>query len=653
MHRIIRIGLFFALFTATASLLFAQPSDKPADYGIKSKKAVKHYLNGMQQASYRDYRRAISLYEEALVIEPAFGDAYFQMGAAYYSLHEYELAYKHLGKAKELISNPHPMLYFYYAESALREDQFQEAADSYRQFMAAKPKVHRNILKTAQKNQKNAEFGAKAIKKAIQFEPVNLGENINTDFEEYLPYLTADGQTMFFTTRRPGCTGGFNREDRSYGEDFYYSEFRDGEWQFAENLGPPVNTAFNEGAATFSPDGQYVYFTACNRKDGYGNCDIYVSKLDGNRWLPPKNLGPIVNSSKWDSQPTISHDGKTLYFSSLRPGGHGQHDIWYTTKVNGYWTEPKNLGAPINTEGSEVSPFLHADSKTLYFASDFHPGFGGYDLFITKNTGDGWTAPENLGYPLNTGAAEGNIFVTTNGDRGYINSSRKGGLGRSDIYEFELDDRIRPNYTTYVRGFVKEKGGTKPLNAKVTFINIATRDTIRAVQTNKATGKFLLTLPLDEDYVAFVDRKGYLFASQFFSLKDIDPEKTPYYDVEIELEPLKVGIDVVMSAVFYETNKFDLLEESKAELEHLVQFMILNDKVRVEIGGHTDDVGSENDNQVLSENRAGEVRKYLISRGIAAERVDAKGYGESQPRGDTSEEGRALNRRTVCKIVGI
>ncbi|MEM7041074.1 MAG: hypothetical protein AAF570_29185, partial [Bacteroidota bacterium] len=346
--------------------------------------------------------------------------------------------------------------YYYVAECALKLDRFEEAKDNYDKFMASEPKVPRQILKTAEKNQKTAAFAVEMMDNSIQFEPKNLGDNINTLGEEYLPNLTADGQTIFFTARRPGCTGGFNREYRDFTEDFYFSEWKDGKWSEAQNLGAPINTELNEGAASFTPDGQFVFFTACHRKDGSGDCDIYVSKLNGNKWSEPENLGPIVNSPSWDSQPCISDDGKTLYFASTRMNGEGGSDIWYTTLVNGAWTMPVNLGTPINTKGSEMSPFLHADGKTLYFASNAHPGFGALDLFMSRFDGDAWTDPQNLGYPLNTSAAEGNIFITPKGDKGYINSSRKDGFGKSDIYEFKLDEKIRPDFTTYVRGFVKD-----------------------------------------------------------------------------------------------------------------------------------------------------------------------------------------------------
>ena len=631
-----------------------QPKEKPADYGIKSKKALDLFLEGKAQAGYRTYQEAIALFKQAIELEPAFGEAFFQMGCSFYAMHQYEEGYAALAKAKGLLPNPQPMFHFYFAECAFRMDKFQEAVEAYTTFIGLNPQVPKNIFTTAERNKKGAEFAAKAVLNPIKFEPINLGDSVNTEGDEYLPNLTADGQTIFFTARRPGCTGGYNREYRDYTEDFYFCEREGDHWGQAQNLGEPINSDLNEGAASFSPDGQYVIFAACHRKGGYGDCDLFMSKLSGSKWSEPQNLGPIINTTAWESQPCISNDGKTLYFSSSRPGGEGGQDIWYSKMEKGRWTTPVNLGKPVNSPGSELSPFLHADGQTLYFSSDFHPGFGNLDLFVSKNAGNGWSAPENLGYPLNTSAGEGNIFVTTKGDSAYINSSRKGGKGRSDLYVFELDKRLRPSYTTYVRGFVTELGTRKALDAKVVFVNIATNDTIRAVNTNSATGKYLLTLPLDQEYAAFIDKKGYLFASKFFSLKDINPATTPFFDVDIELQPLKVGIDVIMSSVFFETNKFNLLPASTAELDHMVHFLKLNAVVKVEIGGHTDNVGPDRDNEILAENRANEVRKYLVGKGIAEARVTSKGYGEREPMTtNDSPEGRALNRRTVCRIVGM
>lgn len=650
-----RLSIFLSIFLFLAAAVSGQ---RPSDYGIKSKKALKLFFAGNEQEKYRDYDTAIEYYGQALEIESEFGEALFRKGACHYVRQRYEQAEADMERARAILSDPNPLLHFYLGECKFYREDFEGALASYKDFQNSRGtrSIPRTMLRDADRHQASAEFAVKMSGQTIEFNPINLGENINTAFDEYLPYLTADEQTIFFTTRRPGCTGGYNAEYRGYTEDFYFSVLKDGEWQPAENLGAPVNTEFNEGAASFSPDGQYVFFTACKRRDGYGDCDIYVSRLNGKTWEKPKNLGPIINTPAWESQPSISNDGRTLYFTSSRNGGEGGQDIWYSTKEGKKWTEPKNIGKTLNTKGNEMSPFMHADGKTLYFASDGHLGYGALDLFMTKKTEDGWTEPVNLGYPLNTSANEGNIFINSKGNIGYINSTREGGLGRGDMYSFELDPKIRPEFMTYVRGHVREKGTGKALRSKVTFINVESGDTLREVYSNKATGKFLLTLPLEQEYAAFVDRPGYLFASQHFSLKGLGvaEDADRYFDVDIDLDRLEVGVKVVMRSIFYETNKFDLLDKSKAELEHLLRFLQVNPKVKIEIGGHTDNVGSESDNQRLSENRAGEVKKFMVSRGISGDRIVAKGYGEKEPLADNGEEqGRAFNRRTEMRIIGM
>lgn len=375
--------------------------------------------------------------------------------------------------------------------------------------------------------------------------------------------------------------------------------------------------------------------------------------MEGTTWSEPKNLGPLVNSPYWDSQPCISNDGNTLFFSSGRPGGEGSNDIWYAERINGKWTQAKNLGKPINTAGSEYSPFFHADGETFYFSSDEHPGFGGIDLFMSKKLENGWGAPKNLGYPLNTINDERTIFINAKGTKGYINSDRiEGGLGGYDIYAFDLDEKIRPSFATFVRGFVLAENSEKPLNATLTIVNLATKDTVRVVETNSGTGKFLLSLPLDQDYAAFVDAKGYLFHSENFSLKGLEKGKDQYFDLMIYLAPIRKGASIVLKNIFYESGSFELLESSKTEMDHLVEFMKLNPKVKVEISGHTDNVGSQSDNLSLSRNRAGEVRKYLISQGVGEGRITSEGYGETVPVAENVDDaGRALNRRTEFRIL--
>lgn len=629
---------------------------KPSDVGIKSSKALNLYELGLQQEQWRDYKKAAGFFEEAVLIEPGFGKAMFHAGGCYYSLKKYDEAYKWLMKALDSYGSlpVDNILYLYLGESAFALNHFEEAVAHLSTFVKSPGTAKPEWIATAQRHLKNAEFGITAMKNPVPYKPENLGPEVNTQFDEYLPYLTADGQTLFFTGRRPECIGGFNPEFQTYGEDFFFLNRKDGQWKNIQNLGPPVNTDLNEGASCFSPDGQWVYFTACNRSEGFGSCDIYVAKLNGTTWSKPTNLGSNINSDAWESQPCISSDGKTLFFCSSKKGGKGGIDIWYSENINGKWTTAKPIAGPINTPGNEYAPFLHADDHTLYFASDEHPGMGGQDLFISRldETGN-WESPVNLGYPINSSADETNIFITTEGTTAYVNYiGRIDGLGSYDLYSFEMPKQFRPAFTTYVRGFVTDSSNDKPLSANIQFVDIESGDTVRMVTSNIANGRYLLNLPVGRDYAAFVDAKGFLFASRSFSLKNLG--KQAYFDLDIRLQPIQVGQSIVLNNIFYETGKFNLLPSSEAELHHLVTFLKQNSKIKVEIGSHTDNVGTDQSNLLLSQNRCDEVRKYLISKGIDPTRISAMGYGETKPvASNDTEVGRSKNRRTEFKIVGL
>ncbi|MEL7341499.1 MAG: OmpA family protein, partial [Bacteroidota bacterium] len=408
---------------------------------------------------------------------------------------------------------------------------------------------------------------------------------------------------LLFTSRRPESVGGFNRALKDYGEDFYFSEFANGEWSPAQNLGLPINTAGNEGSAAITQDGRTIYFTACNREDGQGSCDLYVSYREGDNWSEAQNLGPRVNSEGWESQPCLSPDGKRLYFASSRSGGMGGRDIWYVERIDDqYWSLPVNLGSPVNTAGNEYSPFIHADGKSLYFSSNYHPGFGSQDLFVSyAQPNDKWADPINLGYPLNTKADESNIFVSANGRKGFINSYREGGLGESDLYEFVLDERVRPQIATFLRGVTIDSLTRAPVQARLRLVDVETGDTLRDMRTGRSDGRFLMSLPLDREYAAFVSAPGYLFVSQNFYLKDLAEET--YFDIVIPMLKVKKGVSVVLKNIFFESNKYTLKETSEAELAFLVDFLRQNPDLRIEISGHTDDIGSDEANQSLSQRR--------------------------------------------------
>ena len=458
-----------------------------------------------------------------------------------------------------------------------------------------------------------------------------------------MPVVTADEETLIFTRMA------------NNNEDFYTSKKLENKWNRAVFLSRNINTEeYNEGTQCISPDGMYLFFTGCNRPDGNGRCDIYVCKREGKDWSKPFNLGAPINTSGWESQPSISADGRTLYFASTRPGGLGSSDIWKTElRSDGEWSNPVNLGPNINTPYDEISPFIHPDDQTLYFSSNGWPGFGNKDLFVSrKDETENFQKPVNLGYPINTSAEESGLMVSSNGRTAFFSSSMKGGFGNMDIYSFELPQSVRPNMVTYVKGRVYDAKTKEPLDANIKITRLKTNKTIFEDISDFETGEFLATMPAaGKSFGLSVDKKGYLFYSENFSLEKPETVDKPF-KLSIPLHKIEVGKMVVLKNIFFETNKFDLLPESKAELQEMISFLNSNPTVSIEIGGHTDNVGDEKANQTLSENRANTVYKYLISNKINLSRLTFKGYGESSPMAEnTSEDGRQKNRRTEFKIV--
>ena len=443
----------------------------------------------------------------------------------------------------------------------------------------------------------------------------------------------------------------FTRRIKNFNEDFYYSWKKNNEWDIAKPMEGNVNTPQNEGAQNISQDGQWLVFTGCNRPDGFGGCDIYISYLTPQGWSEAMNLGSKINSDQWESQPCLSPDKRDLYFTSTRFGGYGGSDIYVShLQPNGRWSEPENLGPEINTTGNEASPFIHADNQTLYFTSNGLQGYGNNDLFYTrKGPGGVWSKPVNLGYPINTISDEGTLFIAADGKTAYYASDRSDSHGGLDIYSFELREDVRPYKTLWVKGQVFDKKTTKGLPSAVELIDLATKQIITKVQTDEL-GNYLITLPVGKDYAFNVNRKGYLFYSDNFLMSSRSPDST--YEKNIPLQPIEANATIVLKNIFFDVNKFELKPESQVELDKLVQLLNENPTIKIEISGHTDNVGKPADNLILSNNRAKAVVNYLVNKNIAAQRLTSKGYGETKPVADNkTDEGRAMNRRTEVKVI--
>ena len=407
-----------------------------------------------------------------------------------------------------------------------------------------------------------------------------------------------------------------------------------------------------------------MVFTACelygdlnygdNRK-GLGSCDLFYSTNIGGQWSAPQNLGGGVNSNLWESQPSLSADGRELYFvrgARSRSGVVAGMDIMVAEKIGeNRYGNVRPLSDVINTPEDESSVLIHPDGQTLYFSSQGHPGFGGEDLFVSRRDANGeWGKPLNLGYPINTVRNENSLLVSAKGDLAYFASDREGGQGGLDLYSFYLPDGTKAIPVAYVKGVVIDNLTKKPLKADFQLYDLETKELIVDSKSDPKDGSFLITLPENRSYALSVDKDGYLFHSENFDLASNNSNKPK--ELPVALTPIKAGERIVLQNIFFETAKYDLKTESEVELAKLYQFLSNNAALRIEIGGHTDNVGSEEDNLLLSENRAKSVYEYLLEKGIAADRIAYKGYGESMPiQSNDTEEGRAKNRRTEFMIL--
>jgi outer membrane protein OmpA-like peptidoglycan-associated protein len=627
---------FLVLFMI-AVCTFSYAQDR--QYTTQNKQAIKKYAAANQSYSNRQYDEAITQLKAAIDEDTWFVEARLQLADLYRLTRQYKPAIEQYRKVIEIKPDFNRGAYLKLGEVEINEAQYAEAKQHLEKYLTY-PNFDPKGGAYAQKLLKDCLFSLDALKHPVPFKPQNIGPEINTADDEYLAVATADEGMLIFTRK-------INNN-----EDFYKSFKQDNKWQKATYLSNNINTVgYNEGAQSISQDGRYLFFTGCNRPDGRGRCDIYIAQKRGDGWGKPVGINPPVNTSNWESQPSISADGRTLYFVSNKPGGFGGYDIWKTVLGDKGWTEPENLGPNINTPYDEQSPFIHPDDSTLYFCSNGWPGMGNKDLFISRlDIKEKWQKPENLGYPINSSGDENGLTLTANGDYAFFSSNNLQGLGGFDIYTFEMPANVRPKMVTYVKGNVNDADTQQPLEADVEIIDLERNKIVYQDYSSPERGEFLVTLTSGKNYGLNISKNGYLFYSENFSLAGREPKKA--FNIHVPLAPIGIGKKVVLKNIFFDTNKFDLKAESKSELQKLIQFMNLNPTIKVEISGHTDNMGNDQLNQTLSQNRAKAVYNYLVAAKINAARLVYKGYGKTQPIADnTTDEGRQLNRRTEFKII--
>lgn len=607
-----------------------------------SKKAQSLFNEGLKFQSYGEYEQAINLFKQSIKKAPKFLNAYDALANTYQKDNQLINSKNTYLKLLSLKSDHFFGLYelgnIYFDLGNIDSSEFY-----YRRFLRINSSNDK-YAQNAQLNLRNINFSRDAFKNPVKVNPVNMGSSINSENQEYSPAFAIDEKTIYITKRMG------NLSDNRPNEDLYFAELNDESWDKVKDIGPPINTIENEGAFSISSDGNYIFFTSCSRNGGKGQCDIWLTSKKNNRWDEPKNLQSPINTKYWESQPSISSDGRMLYFSSDRPGGYGGTDIWVSEFSNSGWSAPKNLGPTVNTCKDEQFPFIHSDNRTLYFSSNGHPGLGKSDLYLTrKDVKLNWETPINMGFPINSRGQDWNLVVARDGKTAYFSSDQLKGFGGLDIYTFQLPEKLQAEKVSYLRGYVRDAITKQPLSANVELSPINGEPTT-LTYAKPGTGMFLVPLKTNMKYALTIDKDGYLFYTEFYNMPAIQRDQP--IELFIDLEKIKLGNSVVLKNIFFDIDKSDIKDESKQELEKLIDFLSENNSIRIEISGHTDNIGDSKHNMVLSENRAKSVCDFLTNNGIEKSRLTYKGFGDTQPiKQNNTDENRAKNRRTEFKII--
>lgn len=631
--------IFFLFLLLMPSMLMAQSNPDGRE--------MKHHRKALQYYNASAFEDALKELDKALRINPSNIESLLLSGDIHSLRGDVLTAIESYKKAVSIDESFFPPALYILANLQFNSGLYRDCLPNYKKYLTY-PKVKPIEQTRALKNIELAEFRIYATENPVPFEPVNLGSDVNGEGYEFVNYISADGERLYFTRRTPKGA----RKD----EDFFIaSKLNDSIWGSVAELGHPINTPGDEGAMCLSPDGQFLFYAACNRPDSYGSCDLYASRKTGDGWSEPQNLGPAVNTSFWESQPSFSPDGRTLYFVSNRPGGWGGSDIWITRLYdNGTWTKPENAGQVINTPEAERGPFIHPDGQTLYFSSKGHPGMGEGDIFMSRlNITGEWSKPANLGYPVNTAADEVTMVVDIQGRFAYISSAIDGGFGLTDIYRFSLPETVKPLAVTYMKGVVSDSISGAKLAADFVLTDLETGNEIARSRSNAANGEFLVCIPTDRMYALTVEKRGYLFYSAHFAIEGEAGIEKPHLR-NILLKPVMKDEITILRNVFFETDSSRLLPVSRIELDKLFDFLKVNPQITIEISGHTDNSGSIPYNLELSKMRAESVYNYLAGKGISKSRLTFKGYGATKPVADNNTpEGKAANRRTEFRIISL
>ncbi|MFN3997003.1 OmpA family protein [Algoriphagus sp.] len=631
--------VFFLIFHAEAQT-----------YSIIDSRAIKLFQEGEELTLSRQYDQAIVKYQAAISREASFLEAYVKASQLLITQGRLDEAEKIAlaGKAKlsgKNTSAKHVADYgWLFSNLYLKQGKFTEA---YRQFQEVDPLFDPAFKKSMYYTQMKVQmdFLGEELGDVRTIIKEMLESPLNQFRLQYFPVLTADGEQILFT-KRDG-TGNFDKED-------IFTSYADGKgsWTKPQSLAQTINSSFNEGTCSVTADGKILIYTSCDAPDSQGSCDLYIAYKVNGAWQRPTNMGPKVNSRSWDSQPSLSADGRVLFFSSNRRGGYGGNDIWYTVRQNdGSWSEAKNLGSVVNTPKDEISPFMFFNNEILFFASDGHQGFGGMDIFLSRVKDGVFQKPENLGLPINDHLEQVALFITAKKDYAYYTELTKeeGENDRSLLYRFKFPEEIYLGENlTVTEGKVFNAKTGQPVEATLSLVSLTNDSTLYQFQSDGKTGDFLMLYPQNAVSGLYVEKKGFLP-----KIYNVERDKLQNVkDLKVELIPVASGEQFVFENVFFDFDKFDLKPESLTSLKRLQKFLLENPNVNIMIAGHTDNIGNQGYNQALSLQRAKSVQNFLVKAGLHPGRVMVEGKGDKEPLlPNTSPENQALNRRITIRVL--
>lgn len=607
-----------------------------------NKKAVKLYEEARSLIGARDFDKASERLQLAIDKDPDFAEAYLKLASIYQIKFNDSLQFWCYRQVIDRYPDTPKFSSSWYllGSNAFKNGNYEETLKYLGKYLELTSEKGR-YASSAKLLIDNSHFAINYKTNDFQFNPRPLPKVVNQFKQQYFPVLTVDQNTLLFIKRQG------DEEILQTDKD------KNGNWQEPHSISDNINSEYNEGTCSISADGRMLVFTSCMGRQGYGSCDLYISYKTGNAWSVPENMGEVINSPSWDSQPSLSADGRTLYFVSNRSGGFGSRDI-YVSQQNeeGEWQSPQNVGSSINTSFDDISPFIHPNGQRLYFATNGRLGFGGFDIYFSdKKSASEWLAPTNFGYPINTHDDEVSMFISSDGAKGYYShEERTKESVLSTLYEIDIPPKLQVEHkSSYVFGKVMDGETNTPLKATVSLINLDSNNSVEKVRSDSVTGDYLIVITQGAQYGLFAESEGYLYKSENFNLTEklLIPVK-----INLKLEKIKPGARVVLKNIFFEFDSYNLTSTSKAELNRVLHLLNTNKTLRVEISGYTDNVGTEKYNLELSEKRAEAVYNYLVKNGADKTKLGFRGYGASNfLNSNNTEEERAKNRRIEFKVL--